>query len=46
MGSRDGSTNVIVVGNNTSFAEQWDAAMKPRSRSTLGRTLASGAALQ
>ncbi len=43
MGSRDGSSSVIVVGKDSTFADQWDLAMKPRVRSTLGRTLASGA---
>ena len=40
--SRDGSTNVIVVGKDKSFADEWDAAMRPRVRSTLGRTLVTG----
>jgi uncharacterized protein (DUF58 family) len=40
--SRDGSTNVIVVGKDQSFADEWDAAMRPRVRSTLGRTLVTG----
>ena len=40
--SRDGSTSVIVVGKDQSFADEWDAAMRPRVRSTLGRTLVTG----
>jgi hypothetical protein len=44
MGSRDGSTSVIVVGKGTTFPEQWDLAMRPHARSTLVRTLASGVA--
>ena len=46
MGSRDGSTNVIVVGKDTTFPEQWDIAMRPHVRSTLVRTLATGAAAE
>jgi uncharacterized protein (DUF58 family) len=46
MGSRDGSTNVIVVGKDTTVPQQWDIAMRPHVRSTLVRTLATGAAAE